>query len=97
MSLQRSKAETEQFERGAIVAALSWLCDPLRTMAEEIKTGDTVRLKSGGPVMTLGAKMDVGGYQCLWFSGNELMKGLFRLEQLEKAEPDKEWQGEGLH
>jgi uncharacterized protein YodC (DUF2158 family) len=85
----------EQFERRAIVAALFRLCDP-RTM-ENLKTGDTVRLKSGGPVMTLGGKVvDMDANQCVWFYGAELRHGVFRLEQLEKAEPDKEWKGEGM-
>jgi uncharacterized protein YodC (DUF2158 family) len=85
-----------ELEHQAIVAALFRLCDPLRTM-EEIKLGDTVQLKSGGPVMTVGAQAaGTSGYSCLWFHGNELKHGVFRLEQLKKAEPDKEWKGEGV-
>ena len=36
------------------------------------------------------------GYRCHWFDGTTLKDGNFRLEQLEKAEPDKERQGEDL-
>jgi|ERR1051325_11402697 uncharacterized protein YodC (DUF2158 family) len=86
MYAEVSRKETEQFERASIVAALRWLCDPLRTM-ETLKLGDTVRLKSGGPVMTLGPEMDTGGFLCSWFDGATLQRGNFYLEQLEKAEP----------
>lgn len=54
------------------------------------KLGDTVRLKSGGPVMTLGPEMASGGFKCQWFDDTALMEGLFKLEQLEKAEPEKD-------
>jgi uncharacterized protein YodC (DUF2158 family) len=82
--------EAEQFERKTIVAALFRLCDPSRTM-EQIKLGDTVQLKSGGPVMTVG-EQPVGfrGHTCHWFDGKELRQGVFRVEQLKPAEPRQE-------
>jgi uncharacterized protein YodC (DUF2158 family) len=86
--------KVESLERQAIIAALLRLCDLSRM--ENLKLGDTVRLKSGGPVMTLGPQMDLGGYQCSWFSGDKLERGTFYLEQLEKAEPEKGWTGEDL-
>jgi uncharacterized protein YodC (DUF2158 family) len=81
-----SEKEIAQFERYAIVAALFHLCDPFRM--ENLKTGDTVRLKSGGPVMTIGAAMSATSYRCDWFSGSTLQHGTFQVEQLEKAEPE---------
>lgn len=85
-----------QLEHQAIVAALFRLCDPRRM--ENLKTGDTVRLKSGGPVMTLGYHMAAGGYRCHWFNGAELKDGLFAIEELEKAEPPQQTtEPEGSH
>lgn len=80
--------QIQELERQAIIAALFRICDP-RSM-ENPKTGDTVQLKSGGPIMTLGSEMDIGGWYCQWFNGTELKSGLFRLEQLKKVEPPKE-------
>lgn len=39
----------------------------------EFKTGDTVRLKSGGPLMTVSTSSASGGVDCYWFnqSGSE--------------------------
>jgi uncharacterized protein YodC (DUF2158 family) len=91
-----SEKEIAQFERYAIIAALFHLCDPFRM--ETFKTGDTVQLKSGGPIMTLGglAAHSSSSYVCKWFAGDELKSGVFTLDQLKKAEPEKEWKGEGL-
>ena len=75
----------DSLERQAIIAALLRLCDLGRM--ENLNTGDTVQLKSGGPIMTLGGKMAAGGYKCHWFSGTELKEGLFSLEELQKAQP----------
>jgi len=86
MYSQINRQETEQFERRAVVAALRWLCDPLRTM-ENLKTGDTVQLKSGGPIMTVGAPHDQARVNCDWFEGGALKHGVFYVEQLKKAEP----------
>ena len=48
------------------------------------KVGEVVRLKSGGPKMTV---MQLGtsglGYQCQWFSGSKLSTGFFPEENLE--------------
>ncbi len=34
------------------------------------KVGDTVQLKSGGPVMTVGYVKSDGGLECHWFNSN---------------------------
>jgi uncharacterized protein YodC (DUF2158 family) len=79
--------QTADFERGAIVAALFKLCHPLATM-DTLQKGDTVQLKSGGPVMTVGGTVAHSTQvQCQWFAGTELKSGAFYPEQLKKAEP----------
>ena len=50
-----------------------------------IKIGDTVRLKSGGPIMTVFA-IEGGDAYCEWFSGDKSTKGRFNLLTLEKAQ-----------
>lgn len=34
----------------------------------EFKKGDTVKLKSGGPVMTISERSSSGSFQCYWFN-----------------------------
>jgi len=55
----------------------------------QIKAGDVVRLKSGGPRMTV-SKVDIlafGGTEltawCDWFEGNKKCNGTFHLHSLE--------------
>lgn len=44
---------------------------------EQLKKGDLVVLKSGGPDMTVKHKMSDGTWQCSWFdSGNNLKEGV---------------------
>ena len=62
-------------------------------MAENFKSGDVVRLKSGGPTMTIVGSPGVG-LAVAWFDGNTLMRhttgnDLFPPEALERAEPAK--------
>ncbi len=53
-------------------------------MAEKFKVGDTVRLKSGGPSMTVAAhEEDIDLIICQWFDGEELKEGQFSPESLE--------------
>jgi uncharacterized protein YodC (DUF2158 family) len=59
-------------------------------MADTFKPGDTVRLKSGGPVMTVTNIDNQFGVACEWFSGNKPERKLFRPEALVKAEPESE-------
>jgi len=59
-----------------------------------MKKGDVVKLKSGGPLMTI-QDIDHWGMvysgmnsypkdqaQCYWFDGNEMKEGIFNLESL---------------
>lgn len=38
----------------------------------QINPGDVVRLKSGGPPMTVADKDHLGRYVCTWFANNEV-------------------------
>ena len=53
----------------------------------EIKSGDVVRLKSGGPPMTVGPVYAVDTAKCLWFEGEILQHGEFVLVALEHCDP----------
>lgn len=56
----------------------------------ELKVGDVVRLKSGGPKMTI---TEFGKYhysdheqaKCIWFDNNKRTEGLFEKDTLELA------------
>jgi uncharacterized protein YodC (DUF2158 family) len=53
------------------------------------KVGDTVRLKSGGPVMTVSTAADADSdVLCKWFDGKKLLDGIFPDAALEKAKAD---------
>lgn len=51
----------------------------------EFAVGDIVRLKSGGPVMTVQSLPDLPGrqYRCQWFAGKKLESGTFPPDSLE--------------
>ncbi|MCH7905301.1 MAG: DUF2158 domain-containing protein [Armatimonadetes bacterium] len=54
----------------------------------DIKAGDTVRLKSGGPTMTVDSIGDYMGSRlanCIWFSGTKKQTGQFAPDSLEKS------------
>lgn len=59
-------------------------------MAEELKVGDVVELKSGGPPMTI---EDIGRYnysdvpaaKCVWFEGKKRHEDVFQIATLQKA------------
>ena len=56
-------------------------------MSNELKTGDLVRVKSGGPVMTAAFKDDYGRMSCVWFNDKkEHKQEFFQLETLTNAE-----------
>jgi uncharacterized protein YodC (DUF2158 family) len=54
----------------------------------DFKPGDLVHLKSGGPVMTVNGLE--GGVECLWFSGDDLERGVFSQAALAEVEEDEE-------
>ena len=57
--------------------------------------GDTVRLKSGGPVMTVTfVKTESGNRtylvaECVWFDGTDVKEKSFNTETLDKVTPPK--------
>ena len=56
-------------------------------MPEEFKKGDVVRLKSGGPRMTISSVEDDGRFFCLWFDGNDQKQKIFDGAVLMRMEP----------
>lgn len=48
------------------------------------QVGDIVKLKSGGPEMTVKEVLN-GGYRCQWFAGKKLEDGYFPAAGLEPA------------
>lgn len=58
-------------------------------MAETVKSGDTVKLKSGGPTMTIGREGADGTWELFWFvSGGELKSAYFPPEALTPTSPN---------
>jgi uncharacterized protein YodC (DUF2158 family) len=57
-------------------------------MTEKFKLGDTVRLRSGGPVMTINEMATGGGLVCVWFAGSDVKHHSFKPEALEAAPPE---------
>ena len=57
----------------------------------KFKIGDIVKLKSGGPDMTVQDDSNVGEtvYWCQWFAGKKLERGRFAPESLELVIPEK--------
>lgn len=54
------------------------------------KAGDVVRLKSGGPAMTIEKIGQTGGHEavfCTWFEKNEQKRGHFAPVAVEADEP----------
>jgi uncharacterized protein YodC (DUF2158 family) len=63
-------------------------------MSEQVKfkIGQIVKLKSGGPDMTVQSKGNEAGtrYSCQWFAGKKLENGTFPTESLQSvAKEDK--------
>jgi uncharacterized protein YodC (DUF2158 family) len=59
-------------------------------MSDDIKVGDVVQLRSGGPVMTVGSR---GGNNhayvgCVWFDGSNVKEHGFSVELL-RLVPEK--------
>jgi len=56
-------------------------------MSNSYKIGQVVKLKSGGPEMTVRGYFDhQSGYQCQWFAGKKLEQGYFPEDSLELVE-----------
>jgi uncharacterized protein YodC (DUF2158 family) len=54
----------------------------------QFKEGDTVQLKSGGPIMTVEKGGTYGGQYklaCIWFEGSKKMQGTFSPSSLTAA------------
>ncbi|KNA28259.1 hypothetical protein ACO03_04550 [Pantoea ananatis] len=59
-------------------------------MASQWNKGDTVRLKSGGPVMTVVDFSNFqNGYVCEWFEKDRLQRKVFSAEALTRSSPRK--------
>jgi uncharacterized protein YodC (DUF2158 family) len=54
-------------------------------MTEEFKAGDTVRLKSGGPLMTIQEIDGAGFATCDWFTKGKREQGVFPITSLQKG------------
>ncbi|QKM52184.1 YodC family protein [Burkholderia glumae] len=55
----------------------------------KLKISDIVKLKSGGPDMTIHEIVD-SDYECQWFAGKKLESGWFKSEALQRVEPTEE-------
>lgn len=55
---------------------------------ERVKSGDIVRLKSGGPAMTVQSEMSDGTLLCQWFVGQKVESAYFKEAQLDSSTPD---------
>jgi len=53
---------------------------------QELKIGDKVQLKSGGPFMTIASYDGKSYFRCLWFTADEdkVREGYFPPDSLEK-------------
>jgi len=59
----------------------------------KFKVGDIVRIKSGGPDMTVHSEHENSmtgtiTYKCQWFAGKKLESGVFPPESLEHKQPE---------
>ena len=54
---------------------------------DTFRPGEVVRLKSGGPQMTVRGEAAVGGLICTWMHKAVLKEAVFDPAQLEKATP----------
>jgi uncharacterized protein YodC (DUF2158 family) len=65
----------------------SFMSGDNKKMAQTLKVGDVVRLRSGGRPMTIGfINTETKRVSCQWFSENKSQEGLFYLEALELDE-----------
>ncbi|BFN31043.1 DUF2158 domain-containing protein [Vibrio parahaemolyticus] len=56
------------------------------------QTGEIVKLKSGGPDMTVQSTANTSGthFYCQWFAGKKLERGSFPADSLEYVAQDEE-------
>ncbi len=52
-----------------------------------LKNGDVVYLKSGGPQMTIQEIRDDGIALCVWFDGKQKFENVFKLDNLTTENP----------
>lgn len=61
---------------------------------KEFAVGNIVKLKSGGPDMTVKQVLTglndrpTGSYKCMWFAGKKLEDGIFPGDSLELVKPE---------
>ena len=58
-------------------------------MSTELKVGDVVRLRSGGPDMTVHTVDNDGSVYCQWFENKKLENASFMTATLVKIDPAK--------
>ncbi|WP_152478502.1 YodC family protein [Halomonas sp. THAF12] len=60
-------------------------------MADQFVVGDIVKLRSGGPEMTVRSVSgdEPVGYTCQWFAGKKLENGYFPHDSLEKVDKEQ--------
>jgi len=63
-------------------------------MADQLKIGDTVELKSGGPDMTVIDVLPNGLIMCAWFDRDKSSKETFPPDALKKTGPDAPFEGD---
>ena len=56
---------------------------------DTFQAGDIVRLKSGGPDMTVETTDTPIGYKCQWFAGKKLEWGFFPNKSLVRVKADE--------
>jgi uncharacterized protein YodC (DUF2158 family) len=69
------------------------------------RVGDLVKLRSGGPVMTVSdvpdpqasSRVNATEYECVWFSGAKINSARFPAEVLDAAEPPAQGHAIGDH
>ena len=52
----------------------------------QFKAGDVVKLRSGGPKMTVNGQSSDGSIICIWFEGHNPKRDVFAAESLKKVE-----------
>ena len=71
-------------------ALLKEVLDKLHEEEKPLEVGDTVRLQSGGPLMTV-LEVTKKGVRCGWFLGKDNQEGTFPAGALYKESPS--WRG----